>query len=688
MKKFITSLILIAIITVASPSHAMENESSGFFTSLLSSIGEYIFSIKHTLLGSENQLAASMVAVENNQGKAIGIMGDHETDTLPDGPGVFKGELHVAIGENFETGKVDHFYFLYDKITNKIIELKGDLPYGLDKGSILKAKGNVKDGVLVAGANLSTDEDPIEVVSFGSVTSPVSELINVGVIVGNFNDRNIGCSVGDVRDVMFSDTNSVTSGFESMTNGEIGYVGDVYGPYTIDHSQSVSNINSWSVALKNAAEASGVNTSQYDTLIYVLPANASGYGGYAYYGGDANIYSCHNPEIYIHELGHTIYQGHAGQGANVYADNSDFMGGGYNGVIGAHSVHLGKNNWIPNGSILENPNAGQYTIGSSDKHPDNVIWPQVIKLSKADTNQYYYISYRTGDRYAVNMPDQYKNTVQVHLSSSETSWTGGNSIESNLLASLQDGQSFNDSVNGITVARTSSLFGEYAVIDLDVSFDCVTNSPSVNITPAEVGSSIGGTATYNVSVNNNNGQFCGSSNISLSSNGNSSGLTTSLSSNGINLASGATGNITLSAISDSSIIGDRHVVEVTATNDGKSSSDTAIYSIDGTAPSVPTNVSVNKKRKFSTISWNASSDNVGVFGYEVYRNGANIGSTDTTSYADRDRNRGGDYQVRAYDVAGNYSGLSDIATSGSTDDGGDDTGTIKCTPGAKKKRQC
>jgi hypothetical protein len=76
-------------------------------------------------------------------------------------------------------------------------------------------------------------------------------------------------------------------------------------------------------------------------------------------------------------------------------------------------------------------------------------------------------------------------------------------------------------------------------------------------------------------------------------------------------------------------------------------------------PSTPTGLgaSVQKGRKVA-LTWNAASDNVGVVGYDVYRNGTRIAGPSGTSYTDRPGRGTFTYQVRARDAAGNVSGLS------------------------------
>ncbi|MFA5787491.1 MAG: peptidoglycan DD-metalloendopeptidase family protein, partial [Actinomycetota bacterium] len=92
---------------------------------------------------------------------------------------------------------------------------------------------------------------------------------------------------------------------------------------------------------------------------------------------------------------------------------------------------------------------------------------------------------------------------------------------------------------------------------------------------------------------------------------------------------------------------------------------------DEQPPSVPTGLgrSSSDLRNYVGLSWQPSTDNVGVAGYEVFKNGAYIGTTGQTAFEDKTP-FGSDivytYQVRAFDAAGNRSGLSsgiDVRTS-------------------------
>ncbi|HEY6736283.1 MAG TPA: carboxypeptidase regulatory-like domain-containing protein, partial [Candidatus Saccharimonadia bacterium] len=84
---------------------------------------------------------------------------------------------------------------------------------------------------------------------------------------------------------------------------------------------------------------------------------------------------------------------------------------------------------------------------------------------------------------------------------------------------------------------------------------------------------------------------------------------------------------------------------------------------DTQAPSVPAGLAATPVSSSQiNLSWAASTDNVGVVGYKVYRAGAEIANVTTLSYGDTNLTAGTSYSyaVAAYDAAGNVSGQSPI----------------------------
>jgi chitodextrinase len=98
---------------------------------------------------------------------------------------------------------------------------------------------------------------------------------------------------------------------------------------------------------------------------------------------------------------------------------------------------------------------------------------------------------------------------------------------------------------------------------------------------------------------------------------------------------------------------------------GNNSAQSAPYntasSTDVTPPTIPANVRTTTVLDTSiSIAWDASSDNVAVTGYKVYRSGVLIGTTTSTSYSDTGLTpvTQYNYTVIAYDAAGNNSAVS------------------------------
>jgi chitodextrinase len=86
---------------------------------------------------------------------------------------------------------------------------------------------------------------------------------------------------------------------------------------------------------------------------------------------------------------------------------------------------------------------------------------------------------------------------------------------------------------------------------------------------------------------------------------------------------------------------------------------------DTQAPTVPTGLaSSNVTSSNATISWTASTDNVGVTGYKIYRGGTQVGTSTSTSFTDSNLSASTaySYTIAAYDAAGNTSAQSAAQT--------------------------
>ncbi|WNI26080.1 glycoside hydrolase family 6 protein [Streptomyces sp. ITFR-16] len=101
---------------------------------------------------------------------------------------------------------------------------------------------------------------------------------------------------------------------------------------------------------------------------------------------------------------------------------------------------------------------------------------------------------------------------------------------------------------------------------------------------------------------------------------------------------------------------------------------------DTQAPTAPTGVTATAKTGTSvSLSWTASTDDTGVTGYNVYRDGVQVGSSTTTSYTDTglSASTAYSYTVKAKDAAGNVSAASSALSATTSAGGGTGTGAVK-----------
>jgi uncharacterized protein YkwD len=108
---------------------------------------------------------------------------------------------------------------------------------------------------------------------------------------------------------------------------------------------------------------------------------------------------------------------------------------------------------------------------------------------------------------------------------------------------------------------------------------------------------------------------------------------------------------------------------LTATNSAGSASATAtvtvtaVPAVDAQPPTVPAlNSAVARSQAQVDLAWSASTDNIGVAGYQIVRNGSPLATVSGASLAYSDSTAAANttyaYAVRAFDAAGNYSGAS------------------------------
>lgn len=114
------------------------------------------------------------------------------------------------------------------------------------------------------------------------------------------------------------------------------------------------------------------------------------------------------------------------------------------------------------------------------------------------------------------------------------------------------------------------------------------------------------------------------------------------------------------------------IADASSNTDVLGTSTGGTYTIaDTTAPSVPTGLTATTRMATSiTFTWTASTDNVGVTSYKIYRGGTQIGTSATPTYTDNSLtpNTSYSYTVAAADAAGNTSAQSTTLATSTTPD--------------------
>lgn len=212
--------------------------------------------------------------------------------------------------------------------------------------------------------------------------------------------------------------------------------------------------------------------------------------------------------------------------------------------------------------------------------------------------------------------------------------------------------------------------GQYTITGsvLPVGDTCVRSAPALTLSPASQSATPGAAVSYDVLLSNRDTTSCGSSTFNLSY-ADSFGGTGSFSSTTVSAAPGASAMATLSVTVPVSASGGTYGFTASAGDPAVASHSaqaTGTVSVvvsapDTQPPSVPTRLTATvQKHSAVKLTWVSASDNKAVAGYRVYRNGALLAQTSTTSYNDRTVTRGVSYtyQVSAFDAAGNASELS------------------------------
>jgi len=589
-----------------------------------------------------------------------------------------RGTLDVHQEDDFNSGTTRRGFTLIESGSGERWTLRFS-PEGepqLRTGSHIVVRG------LLVGRELRVGGDPrrpdVEVVA--AAEAPAATPRRAVVLVVDFSDSAVSCSDASIASLMFTGATSVDGLYQATTNGQVSLPGDTDGNgqpdvFRVSIPRSVSescDAYGWAAEAEAAAPAAGVDLALYQHRIFVLPSSTScPWAGLGNVGCGAWcrawIKTCNVTDIYAHEIGHNLDLAHASTDTNndgaidcEYCDTSDFMGYGGVGYRMTNGPHRHQKAWLPPDKIVEVSTAGTSTwvLSPLQADPATAPYPQVLKIHKADTGDWYYLSYRQRAGYDATLDAAYVDRTSVHR------YAGAGYHNTLLLAALADTSTFSDVPNGVTVRQVSH---DSMSATLQIATTCIAVAPTVTLSPARQSAQPGVDLAYTATVTNHDPAVCEPSAFDLSASV-PTGWSGTLSGASLVLAPGEQGQRTLTARSALEATDGDGSIEVAAHDASESThggSGSAIYAVDGTAPSAPTSLAAAIRRKTDVeLLWIAAQDDgSGVASYRVLRNGSLVATTSSTTWIDRDTTSSQtyDYLVAALDGVGNESGPSNTA---------------------------
>jgi len=530
------------------------------------------------------------------------------------------GILASRHGDDVRHGEVGAESFaLISGSTETELTFSGKKPSDRLVGSHVRLTGS-RQGKVFKVADGGTQQLPSVPLSTSGASGPHK----VAVVLFNFsNDLTQPYTPAAAAGVAFGNPDSVAAYYANNSWGQLTLSGDVFGWYTIPDPDTNCAFSTWATSANAVAAASGVDLSSYDNVVYAFPtAPTCTWAGLADMPGRSSWLN--GPQAMklatmAHELGHNFGTNHASslsctEGGVVvslsatagnctsheYGDPFSVMGTAWH--YGHTNFGRGNFGWLQPTNTLEVSSAGTYQLDSIEGF--NPTGVQAIRIPRT-SNTFFTIELRQADG---SLFDNFDSSAPVVAGLSvRITPDFGTALQSELLdmtpatasfadAALADGLTFVDPLTGISITNGGISPGGASVI---VSFAAPSPTATPSPTPAPT--------------------------------------------------SAATPAPTPTA------------TPIPTPTPTSTPTPTPSAVADAQAPSIPSQFKlVLAKGKKVSLSWTASSDNVAVAGYRLYRNGAVIATTTGTSLTDTLTSRiaSATYYVVSFDAAGNVSGPS------------------------------
>lgn len=376
--------------------------------------------------------------------------------------------------DDFDQGRSEVRYFLEEGGRTRELRFEEGKVPPLETGDRVRVTGRTAP----EGA-LWTALKQVEVLSRAPAAAQASGEQKAVALLINLSNTSITCSPSEVADVLFTGPMSANAAYQEMSYQGLSFPADsdgngspdVFGPFTIQVSRGC-DIFAVADAADAAAQAAGIDLSQYAYKSYVLPSGSScgflgaGSLGCAQPGGCRSwIFDCTSVYLFAHELGHNLGMLHASSALSTNfegGDCSDPMGSC--GVAQVNAPHKMQMGWLPPDKVMDlQPGRQSLRIANTEAEPDAVSAPMALRALNS-----YYFSYRQRVGFDASLYDEYVYGVTVHR---YNDWYPGDCVNVNpgphpprqhpctsrtiVVGTLQDGHTFEDAGQGLRVTQIS-----------------------------------------------------------------------------------------------------------------------------------------------------------------------------------------------------------------------------------------
>jgi M6 family metalloprotease-like protein len=447
-----------------------------------------------------------------------------------------------------------------------------------------------------------------------------------------------GVTQAAIQDVFFATNtpgDSLDGFLRAASYGQTSASGDVFGPYIL--TGTYTSCTDVGGAITNdavaAAIAGGVNLNDYNRVFIVFPdVFGCGWGGFASVGNctlstPSGTFSAsvawlsatyilprsQGVEFASHEMGHNLgllHSGTIGTGTadvlgpltspGAETDQGDYWSTMGEAVLGLYpgpqkAEVLKWMNSTTNYQIVQN--SGTYTLQPLETNPPGL---QLLKVQRGTgNNEWLWIEYRqpvgTFDATLLG-PEAFAGAL-IHYEDSNTAL--GHTYLPNFTPSdttwnspaLAVGQTWTDPYSNVSITVQSATAAGLTVSVSYGATPCTSSAPAVVVSPLNPSIYPGQTASYSVTVTNNDSSGCSANIISLGSS-EPAGWTTSLSSPSLTLNPGQSASVSMGKGAPSGTSVGTYAVNLSASNNSASATSTANATVM-TPPSLAASVSTN-----------------------------------------------------------------------------------------------